>query len=125
MHGQVGIFRTQEDLEAALRELQGLNERWRRVRVEGTRTYNPGWHLVRDLRNLLIVSEAIAKSALLRKESRGAHSRLDHPETDPQLGKVNMCAVRTAQGMRVSPTPLPEMPANLRELFEPAKEKVG
>jgi succinate dehydrogenase / fumarate reductase flavoprotein subunit len=125
MHARVGIFRTQVELEQAIAELRKLNERWRGLRVEGSRAYNPGWHLVRDLRNLLIVSEAIARSALLRAESRGAHSRLDHPDPDPRLGKVNMCAVRTADGMRVSPTPLPEMPAELAALFAPAKEAVA
>jgi succinate dehydrogenase flavoprotein subunit len=125
----VGIFRVREDLEQALSELAALQERARRVRVEGTRTYNPGWHLARDLVNLLSVSEAITRSALLRTESRGAHSRLDHPQTDPALGKVNMCAVQVDGAMRVSPTPLPQMPSDLAALFEqaaePVREKVG
>src|SRR5205085_7143840 len=73
----VGIFRTHEDLTMALAELAKLKERARRVRVEGGRVYNPGWHLARDLGNMIAVSEAVTRSALLRKESRGAHSRLD------------------------------------------------
>jgi len=121
----VGIFRTQEDLETGLALLGKLSERAQRLRVEGSRLYNPGWHLARDLRSLLLVSEAITRSALLRKASRGAHSRLDFPATDPAFGEVNMCAVRTDGGMRVSPTPLPRMPAELAQLFEPAREKVG
>jgi succinate dehydrogenase flavoprotein subunit len=121
----VGIFRVHEDLELALSELEGLKERAARVRVAGSRVYNPGWHLSRDLRNLLLVSEAIAKSALLRKESRGAHSRLDFPGIDASLGKVNMCVTRTADGMKVAPTPLPEMPAELKALFESAPEPAG
>jgi succinate dehydrogenase / fumarate reductase flavoprotein subunit len=121
----VGIFRVQEDLEKAVSDLTALQARARNVRVEGTRLYNPGWHLARDLRNMLIVSEAIARSAVLRKESRGAHSRLDHPQMDPALGKVNMCAVKKAGAMAVAPTPLPEMPADLKVMFEPVPEKVG
>ena len=91
--------------------------------------FNPGWHLARDLRNMLTVSEAITRSALLRKESRGAHSRLDHTATDPAFGKVNHCARLTGGSMSVVPTPLPEMPAELSALFEaapqPAAGKVG
>jgi len=114
----VGIFRVQEDLELAVRMLGDLRERASRVRVTGSRVYNPGWHLARDLRNLLVVSEAIARSALLRRESRGAHSRLDFTGTDAALGKVNMCVTRGADGMKVAPTPLPEMPAELKTLFD-------
>jgi succinate dehydrogenase / fumarate reductase flavoprotein subunit len=121
----VGIFRVQEDLELAVRTLETLKERAARVRVEGGRVYNPGWHLARDLRNLLVVSEAITRSALLRKESRGAHSRLDHTGMDAALGKVNMCVRRGDGGMQVGPTPLPEMPAELKILFEATPQKVG
>jgi succinate dehydrogenase / fumarate reductase flavoprotein subunit len=121
MQTLVGIYRVEADLERALQELETLRARAARVRVEGTRLYNPGWHLARDLSNMLTVSEAITRSALLRRESRGAHSRLDHPGPDAALGKVNLCAVRGADGrMQVSPTPLPAMPAELASLFEPA-----
>ncbi|HEV2106219.1 MAG TPA: fumarate reductase/succinate dehydrogenase flavoprotein subunit [Candidatus Eisenbacteria bacterium] len=119
----VGIFRVEADLQAALAEIERLAARLARVKVTGSRAYNPGWHLARDLRNLLTVSEALTRSALLRGESRGAHSRLDHPGPDPELAKVNMCVRATPGGMHVEPTPLPQMPAELRALFEPAKEK--
>jgi succinate dehydrogenase / fumarate reductase flavoprotein subunit len=125
----VGIYRTEADLEAALGELEKLKARAANLRIEGSRMFNPGWHLARDLRNMLTVSEAITRSALLRKESRGAHSRLDHTATDPAFGKVNHCARLVGGRMNVAPTPLPEMPAELQKLFDaapkPAKEKVG
>ena len=125
MDRYVGIYRVKADLERALELLEELKGRAAKVRVEGGRVYNPGWHMSRDLRNLITVSEAITRSALLRTESRGAHSRLDHPSLDPGLGKVNFCVTRAGAAMRVAPTPLPEMPAELKALFEPAKEKVG
>ncbi|HYM80873.1 MAG TPA: fumarate reductase/succinate dehydrogenase flavoprotein subunit [Candidatus Limnocylindria bacterium] len=125
MDRHVGIFRVQEDLERGLSELEKIKQRAAGARVEGSRLYHPGWHLVRDLRNLIIVSEAITRSALLRKESRGAHSRLDYPNQDTGLGKVNLCVAKVGEDMRVSTAPTPEMPAELKALFEPVKEKVG
>jgi succinate dehydrogenase / fumarate reductase flavoprotein subunit len=115
----VGIYRVQAELEQAVEELARLSARAAAVRVEGSRMFNPGWHLARDLHNMLVVSEAIARSAALRKESRGAHSRLDFTATDAALGQVNHCVTRGPDGMRVTPTPLPPMPAELKALFEP------
>jgi succinate dehydrogenase / fumarate reductase flavoprotein subunit len=117
----VGIFRVQGDLESAIEQLRKLEARAADVRVEGTRMFNPGWHLARDLKNMIVVSEAIARSALLRKESRGAHSRLDFPAPDPALGQVNHCVTRGASGMQVAATPLPQMPPELKAMFEAAK----
>jgi succinate dehydrogenase / fumarate reductase flavoprotein subunit len=125
MHRNVGIFRVQEDLELALRSIAELRVRARHVRVTGSHTFNPGWHLARDLRNMITVAEAITRSAVLRTESRGAHSRLDHTAMRDELGKVNFCARRAGDGMDVTPTPLPQMPDEMRALFEAAKEKVG
>jgi len=124
MHQNVGIFRQQSDMERAVEELQGLKRRAAGVKVAGGRAYNPGWNLSRDLRNMLIASEAIARSALLRKESRGGHARLDFPGPDPQFGKVNHCTKLANGEMQVGPTPLPEMPAELKALFEAPKEAV-
>ena len=120
----VGIYRTQKDLERALELLGQIRARAEKARVEGSRVYNPGWHMSRDLRNMLTVSEAITRSALLRKESRGAHSRLDFTAVDPALAKVNMCVRQSGAGMDVAPTPLPEMPAELKALFEEKKVAV-
>jgi succinate dehydrogenase / fumarate reductase flavoprotein subunit len=121
----VGIFRVQADLDAAIVELQQLQARAAAVRVEGSRMFNPGWHLARDLQNMVTVSEAIARSAALRKESRGAHSRLDFTGQDAALSQVNFCVTRGSSGMNVAPAPLPVMPAELKALFDakPAPQK--
>src|SRR5260370_11827364 len=89
MQNLVGIFRTEEDLKKALAELEKLRARAARVSVEGSRLFNPGWHLSYDLKAMLIVSEAVTRSALARKESPGAHSRIDYPKVDPVLAKEN------------------------------------
>jgi succinate dehydrogenase / fumarate reductase flavoprotein subunit len=121
MQARVGIFRTEADLEAAIGALEGLRARAARVKVAGSRLFNPGWHLAFDLRNMIDVSEMVARAALERRESRGAHSRLDHPKADPAHGKVNVCVRRRGAGMEVGRTALPEMPAELKALFEEKK----
>jgi len=124
MQTKVGIYRIEAELLQAIEELAALEKRAALTRVGGGRVYNPGWHLTRDLQNLIVAAQAVTRSALLRKESRGAHSRLDFPAMDAALGTVNMCVVKGVEGMRVAPTPLPQMPAELKALFEPAKELV-
>ncbi|WP_425956717.1 fumarate reductase/succinate dehydrogenase flavoprotein subunit [Xylanimonas sp. McL0601] len=84
MNDLVGIIRTEAEMTEALERLQELRSRLRNVVVEGHRQYNPGWHLALDLRNMLMVSEAVASSALTRTESRGGHTRDDHPVLDPE-----------------------------------------
>ncbi len=114
----VGIFRTEADLKEALDCLAQLRSRWAGIRVTGGRAYNPGWNLVFELRNLLIVSEAIARSALGRQESRGAHSRLDYPAPDARWGTSNSVIACDAEGrMTVRTTPLPVVPDELRPLL--------
>ena len=116
MQNLVGIFRTEEDLTTALAELEKLKQRATRLRVEGSRLFNPGWHLARDLKCMLIVSEAVARSALARKESRGAHSRIDCPNPDEQWGKQNNVISREGDQMKLRQIPVKEMPDELREL---------
>ena len=115
----VGIFRTEADLDEALGHLADLRTRWANIRVTGGRAYNPGWNLVFELRNLLIVSEAIARSARGRRESRGAHSRLDYPALDDaRWGGLNSVIARDADGlMTARTTPLPAIPDELRSLL--------
>jgi succinate dehydrogenase / fumarate reductase flavoprotein subunit len=119
MQRLVGIFREESDLAEALAGLAALRRRWENVRATGGRAYNPGWNLVFDLDHLLTISEAVARSARLRTESRGAHSRLDYPATDDaHWGGVNVVVARSGDGaMAVGTTPLPEMTSELRSLL--------
>jgi len=116
MQNLVGIFRSADDLKRGLSEIDRLKERLARVRVEGSRLFNPGWHLARDLKSLLTVSEAVARSALERQESRGAHSRIDYPGLDPEWGKRNNIIARDGESMRLFQRPILEMPADLAAL---------
>src|SRR5436309_14243832 len=122
MQSLVGIFRIEEDITKALGELERLKARLARVRVEGSRLFNPGWHLSRDLRSMLMVSEAVARSALARKESRGAHSRIDYPNPDEQVwGKQHNVITRDGDQMKLLQIPVDAIPGELNELL--AEEK--
>jgi succinate dehydrogenase / fumarate reductase flavoprotein subunit len=118
MQNYVGIFRNEEDLMRGLSEIQKLKERAARVGVRGSRLFNPGWHLALDLKSMLTVSEAIALSALARKESRGAHSRIDYPSYDEGWGKKNNVIRRDGDLMKLTQSPLPEMPDELKQILE-------
>jgi succinate dehydrogenase / fumarate reductase flavoprotein subunit len=118
MQSLVGIFRNEQDLESGLAKIRDLQDRAGRVRVEGSRLFNPGWHLARDLKAMLTVSEAVARSALLRKESRGAHSRTDFAKSDPSWGKRNIVVLRRGGAMELSERPVPEPPPDLKALLE-------
>jgi len=117
MQNLVGIFRVDEDLRKALSELEKLKERAKRMRVEGSRLFNPGWHLSRDLHNMLIVSEAAAHAALARTESRGAHSRLDYPKTEDEWGKKNNVIVQKNGAMTLFEVPVRETPEELKKVL--------
>jgi succinate dehydrogenase / fumarate reductase flavoprotein subunit len=123
MQKLVGIFRTEEDLKQALVELEKLRARAAKVRVEGSRMFNPGWHLTKDLQAMLRVTEAVTRSALARKESRGAHSRIDFPDYDPVWEKQNNVIERAGEAMQLRQDPVKEMPAELKQLL--ADEEVG
>jgi len=118
MQHLVGIVRTEEDLQAALDKLAEFRERAAKVRVGGNIQFNPGWHLALDLKNMLDISESVTRAALQRTESRGAHTREDHPGSDNEWGKVN-CIVRQRDGnIQVEREPLPQVPDELKELLE-------
>ncbi len=123
MNDLVGIIRKAEEITEALGRLDKLRERFKNIHVEGHRQYNPGWNLAIDMRNMLLVSECVAKAALERTESRGGHTRDDHPSMDPSWRKV-LLACSTAGGDDVIPdisvTPKDQVPmrSDLLEVFE-------
>ena len=115
MESHAGIVRTGEELEKGIRKLEELEKRLPRMHAKGERKYNPGWHLCLDLHNMIITSLALSRAALERTESRGAHTRLDYPDYDNELGKVNMIVRPGPGGMSVVKSPLLEMPAELND----------
>jgi succinate dehydrogenase / fumarate reductase flavoprotein subunit len=117
MQNLVGIFRTQEDLRKALVGLEKLKTRAAKAGVEGSRLFNPGWHLAYDLKSMLIVSEAVTYSALARAESRGAHSRIDCPKLDTVWEKKHNIIVKEAGAMKRRESPVEEMPGELRQIL--------
>ncbi len=121
MQNLVGIFRNRDDVQRALGELEKLHQRLARVSVEGSRMFNPGWHLALELKSMLTVSEAVARSALLREESRGAHSRIDFPNLDPAWGSKNNIVRREGEAMRLRQDSRPELPEDLKQIL--AEEK--
>ena len=115
MESHAGIVRTGEELEKGIRKLEELEKRLPKMHAKGERKYNPGWHLCLDLHNMIITSLALSRAALERTESRGAHTRLDYPDYDNELGKVNMIVRPGPGGMSVVKSPLLEMPAELND----------
>jgi len=118
--GLADAMRNADDLAQGLKEIGRLQETARNLRVEGNRHFNAGWHETIDLRNMLIVSEAMARSAAARKESRGGHAREDFPDMDKaHWAKVNLVAKRTASGeMEVVEVPLPDLPPEIKKVLE-------
>jgi succinate dehydrogenase / fumarate reductase flavoprotein subunit len=122
MQDLVGIIRTEAELVLSLERIEELKRRAANLAVEGHRQYNPGWHLAMDLRNMLVVSECIAKAALERQESRGGHTRDDFPGPDEEWGSKNLVLSLNARGdgVDLAHQPLPVMPEELRTFFDPA-----
>jgi succinate dehydrogenase / fumarate reductase flavoprotein subunit len=117
MQNLVGIYRVREDMEKALVELAKLKERAAHTSVEGSRMFNPGWHMAIELKSMLTVSEAVTRSALVREESRGAHSRIDFPELSPEWGTKNNITSRTGIDMGLRQEELPQLPADLKQVL--------
>jgi succinate dehydrogenase flavoprotein subunit len=121
MQSLVGIFRTEEDLRSALDKIEQLRQRSENLAVEGSRMFNPGWHLSRDLKSMLTVSRAVAQSALARRESRGAHSRIDYPDYDATWGKQNNLISIQGGTMNLRQVATAELPDDLKPLLEEKK----
>ena len=128
MNELVGIIRKSEEISEALARLDKLRERFKNIRVEGHRQYNPGWNLAIDLRNMLLVSECVAKAALERTESRGGHTRDDHPSMDSSWRKVLLVCRAVAEPGDLEAAVIPDititredqtpMRADLLEIFD-------
>jgi succinate dehydrogenase / fumarate reductase, flavoprotein subunit len=118
MNDLVGIIRKAEEIEAALGKLAVLKQRVRKVRAEGDRQFNPGWHLALDLRNMLAVSECVARAALLRQESRGGHTRDDYPKMEAEWRQKNLICSAKDDRIDVAAQPLTSMREDLLKLFE-------
>ena len=119
MNDLVGIIRREGEVREALTMLDDLDERAKSVGVEGHRQFNPGWHLALDLRNMLAVCRCVALAALERTESRGGHTREDHPGMDAQWRGVNLVCSLDADGeVQLGRKPVPEIRLDLLELFE-------
>jgi succinate dehydrogenase / fumarate reductase flavoprotein subunit len=119
MQTYVGIIRSEDDLKKGLEHLERLKEESSRVKIEGNRHYNASWHQAIDVRNMLIVSEAMARAALTRRESRGGHAREDYPDMDKgHFSKVNVTLRATATGMEVTEATHPDPPAEIQTILD-------
>jgi succinate dehydrogenase / fumarate reductase flavoprotein subunit len=122
MQDLVGIVRNEGEMQRALAGLEALRDRALRVGVGGNREYNPGWHAALDLPNLLLVSEAVTRAAIERRESRGGHFREDYPDKDPVFGTVNIVLRKGGDGrMELTRAPIPEMRPELKQIVEEMK----
>jgi succinate dehydrogenase / fumarate reductase flavoprotein subunit len=118
MSDLVGIIRKEEDIKAALAELEKLRARAANVSAEGGPAYNPGWHLALDLRNIMLIADCVAQAALERQESRGGHTRDDFPGMSPEWRKVNVIASLEGDRVTLKRQPMEPMREDLVTLFD-------
>jgi succinate dehydrogenase / fumarate reductase flavoprotein subunit len=123
MSDLVGIIRREEEITTALAELEKLRERAARVSAPGGTTYNPGWHLALDLRNILLIAECVAQAALERQESRGGHTRDDYPDMSPEWRKLNLICTLDGNRVVLLRQLIPAMRPDLLALFEVSELK--
>ncbi len=122
MQDKVGIIRNEGELLEAVQEIELLKDRAKRIHAPGNRQYNPGWHTALDLHSLLMVSEAVARSAIVRKESRGAHTRDDFQKKEDSFNSVNTVIRKNSNGtMQVTLESIPEIPAELQQIIDGKK----
>ena len=119
MQDKAGIAREEDGLAEASDELRRLKTRAQAMGTSGSREYNPGWHTTLDLQNLITVAEAVVMASHARKESRGAHSRLDYLDKDPEWGTVNLVLKKGHDGeMELRREGISEIPKELRKIIE-------
>lgn len=126
MQANVGIFRVEEDIQKAISGLEKIKAKAKNLRIEGSRMYNPGWHMAYDLQNMIMYAEAIAKCASMRKESRGAHSRLDFPNPNPEDAVWNSLVKKGVNGeMIVEKISTVQVPSDLKNVLSEDKDRVS
>jgi succinate dehydrogenase / fumarate reductase flavoprotein subunit len=118
MSDLVGIIRKEDEIKAALAELEKLRARAANVSAEGGPAYNPGWHLALDLRNILLIADCVAEAALERQESRGGHTRDDFPGMSPEWRKVNLICTLDGDHVVLKKQPMAPMRSDLLALFD-------
>jgi succinate dehydrogenase / fumarate reductase flavoprotein subunit len=118
MNDLVGIIRIDAEMREAIEKLEVMKERAKHVSVSGDTKFNPGWHIALDLMNMLLVSEAVAKSAMAREESRGGHTRDDFPTMDPNWRAIHVITSWDGSKVNTERQSLPPMPKELAELFD-------
>jgi succinate dehydrogenase / fumarate reductase flavoprotein subunit len=118
MNDLVGIIRVGAEMREAIDKLELMKERAKHVSVSGDTKFNPGWHIALDLMNMLLVSEAVAKSAMEREESRGGHTRDDFPTMDPKWRAIHVITSWDGSKVSTERQTLPPMPKELAELFD-------
>src|ERR1700751_2343916 len=119
----VGIIRKEDEIKAALAELEKLRARAANVSAEGGAAYNPGWHLALDLRNIMLIADCVAQAALERQESRGGHTRDDFPEMSPEWRKVNLVCTLDGDHVAIRKQPMAPMREDLLALFDSGELK--
>ena len=118
MNDLVGIIRVGAEMREAIEKLEVMKERAKHVSVSGDTKFNPGWHIALDLMNMLLVSEAVAKSAMEREESRGGHTRDDFPTMDPKWRAIHVITSWDGSKVSTERQTLPPMPKELAGLFD-------
>ncbi len=126
MQANVGIFRIEDDIQKAISGLSKLKEKAKKIKIEGSRMYNPGWHMAYDLQNMIMYAEAIARAAIQRKESRGAHSRIDYPDPNSNDATwTSLVKLGTNGEMVVEKAPVISMSKELKEVLKSDEGRVS
>jgi succinate dehydrogenase / fumarate reductase, flavoprotein subunit len=123
MSDLIGIIRRESEIKTALAEIDKFRERAEKISAPGGRAYNPGWHMALDLRNILLIAECVAQSALERQESRGGHTRDDYPEMSAEWRKVNLVCELDGDHVVLHRQPLPAMRPDQLALFDVSELK--
>jgi succinate dehydrogenase / fumarate reductase, flavoprotein subunit len=118
MHNHVGIIREENEMKEGLKKILKLKEKLPKLKASGMRHFNPGWHQALSMESMFACSEAITRAAIERKESRGGHSRMDFPEYNKELAKINFVISSKQGAMEIRKEPLPTLPAELQDLFK-------